>query len=106
MGYGLNFRIMKEREEKEELLKNFMQEFFDFEGLKNIGFFTKEMEEDYEAQADRVCKFFGLKTIYEYGLMEATCHISHEEGHQTKGVNDKGKLEVKPFIERITNIYK
>lgn len=54
--------------EKDEILKRFMLEFFDFNGLCKAGIFTKEMRGDYKAQAERVCTFFGYKTVYEYGL--------------------------------------
>lgn len=54
--------------EKDEVLKRFMKEFFHFPTLCKAGFFTKEMKGDYKAQAERVCKFFGYETVYEYGL--------------------------------------
>lgn len=54
--------------EKEEILKRFMKEFFHFPSLCKVGFFKKEMKHDYKAQAERVCKFFGFKSVYEYGL--------------------------------------
>jgi len=54
--------------EKDAVLKRFMKEFFHFPTLCKAGFFTKEMKGDYKAQAERVCKFFGYKTVYEYGL--------------------------------------
>ena len=64
-------------EEKKETLKNFMLEFFDFDCLKKAGFYDKSIKRnDYEAQADRVCKYFGLKTVYEYGAREVHGHIS------------------------------
>ena len=80
--------------DKKTTLKNFMEEFFDFDGMVKCGFFKKEWKEDYQAQADRVCRFFGYKTVYEYGAREIRCHISE--------VNPS---EDKPFITIIPNIY-
>lgn len=54
--------------EKADVLKRFMKELFPFRELCKVGFFTKEMKDDYQAQAERVCKRFGFKTVYEYGL--------------------------------------
>lgn len=54
--------------EKDEVLKSFMLEFFDFKALCKVGFFTKEMKNDYKAQAELICKRFGFKTVFEYGL--------------------------------------
>jgi len=81
---------------KDQVLTNFMEEFFPFDALQKAGFFTKEMKGDYKAQADRVCKFFGFKTVYEYGAMEAKCHLSF--------AGERPKDE--PFITEIENIYK
>lgn len=54
-------------EMKDDTLKNFMLEFFDFDGLKKAGFYAKHIKRnDYQAQADRICNFFGYKTVYEY----------------------------------------
>lgn len=77
-----------------ELLEKFMKEFFDFDDLQKSGFFTKEMKNDYQAQAKRVCDYFGYKTVYEYGSKEIRCHIS-----EVKPKEDT------PFITVIPNIY-
>lgn len=69
-------------EEKDEVLERFMKEFFDFNGLCKAGFFTKEMKGDYNAQAERVCKFFGFKTVYEYGL--GAKHTTNDNGFTYK----------------------
>ena len=55
---------------KKKTLENFMKEFFPYNNFKKIGLFTKEMKGDYEAQAKRVCLFFGYETVYEYGAKE------------------------------------
>ena len=75
-----------------DLLPNFMQEFFPFGPLLKAGFFTKEMKGDYEAQAARVCQFFGYKTVYEHGAEEVSCHLSK--------VKPEG-----PFVTVIPSIY-
>ena len=74
----------------DETLKNFMEEFFDFDCLLKSGFYKPEMRGDYQAQAKRVCEFFGFKTVYEYGAIEVTCHITD------------GK---EPFVTKVKNIY-
>ena len=79
---------------KENILKRFMQEFFPFNEFLKVGFFKKEMKGDYQAQADRVCKFFGYKSVFEYGAEKIRCHIS------------KAKYEKEDkFVEEIGNIY-
>ncbi len=79
-------------DEKDEVLERFMKEFFDFNTLKKAGFYGEEIKKsDYKAQAERVCQFFGYKTVYEYGANEVVCHIS--DGCQT------------PFITVIPSIY-
>lgn len=72
-----------------------MEEFFHFPSLLKCGFFTKEMRNDYDAQADRVCHFFGFETVYEYGKDEFRAHLSFT-GERPKG---------EPFITVIPSIY-
>ena len=72
--------------EKERLLKNFLEEHFDFAELKKVGFYDKTIKrKDYQKQADRICKFFGYKTVYEYGSKTIYAHISYAEGHRPEG---------------------
>ena len=59
------------------VLKQYMIELFPFSELRKVGFFTKEMRGDYYAQAERICHFFGLNSVYEYGAIEVRCHISY-----------------------------
>ena len=70
-----------------------MQEFFPFNEFKKAGIFTKEMKNDYKAQSEIIRKFFGYKTIYEYGAKEIRYHVSY--------VNPKDK----PFITVVPSIY-
>ena len=78
-----------------ELLKRFVKEFFHFPSLLKSGFFTKEMKNDYYAQAERICHFFGYKSIFEHGAEEIRCHITYVEGKRPK---DEGFTTVIPSI--------
>lgn len=97
---------MKALNESDQLLKNFLEEFFDFYTLKKSGFFPKDMKKsDIHGQSERICKFLGLKTIYEYGAEKIRCHISYAEGYRPLHVNKQGKLKEEPFITEIGGIY-
>ena len=78
------------------VLERFMKEFFPFDEFKEVGFFTEEMRDNYKAQADRVCEFFGYKTVYEYGKDEIRCHVSYPK--EERPPDD-------PFITVIPSIY-
>ena len=84
------------------VLQRFMKEFFPFAPLRKVGFFTKEMRGDYEAQAKRVCQHFGYKTVYEYGAKEIRCHLS-ETGK--KGYLQEPGERTEPFVTVIPSIY-
>jgi hypothetical protein len=91
-----NIKYFTEKE-KEDVLKRFMKEFFHFPTLCKVGFFTKEMKGDYKAQAERVCKHFGFKTVFEYGAITTEgVHISYENGKRPEG---------EPFAFKIKSIY-
>jgi len=78
-----------------DTLKNFMEEFFDFQALKKAGFYSKEVgRKDYEAQAARVCEFFGFDSVYQYGTMEFRAHLSMDGGRESE-----------PFVTEVKNIY-
>ena len=83
---------------RDMVLERFMKEFFPYNEFKKIGFFTKEMRGDYEAQAKRVCTFFGYETVYEYGAKEFRGHISYSEEYLKKNPDQ-------PFITVISSIY-
>ena len=61
---------------EQALIEKFMKENFPFNELKKVGFFTKEMKGDYQAQANRVCEYFGYKTVFEYGAKDISAHLS------------------------------
>ncbi|HEY1056361.1 MAG TPA: hypothetical protein VGE24_14540 [Emticicia sp.] len=84
------------KKEKDEVLENFMKEFFPFKEFLKVGFFTKKMKADYKAQAQRVCTFFGLSTVYEYGAKEIRGHITYVDGKRPAD---------EPFITTIPSIY-
>jgi hypothetical protein len=51
----------------DERLKIYIEENIPFKELKDAGFFDKEIKgSDYDKIAERICIFFGLKSIYEY----------------------------------------
>ena len=78
-----------------KLLKSFMEEFFPFEELQKVGFFTKEMKGDYDSQSKRVCEYFGYKTVYEHGAEEVKAHLSYS----------KDRIKDEPFVTVIPSIY-
>lgn len=71
----------------DDVLRRFMQEFFPYTEFKKIGFFTKEMKDDYLSQAKQVCYLFGYKTVYEYGANEMRVHLSFA-GERPKGYEE------------------
>ena len=79
----------------EKVLERFMKEFFPFAEFKKFGFFTKEMKGNYKAQAERVCTYFGYKTVYEYGAEDVRCHVT---------VTGKRPADM-PFVTVIPSIY-
>ncbi len=100
--------------QKHDLLKKFMKEHFSFTPLRKVGFFTKEMKNDYEAQAKKICEFFGLESVYEYGSEDIRCHINYANPDDKIGldssfrplhVNEKGQLKCAPFVEVFPSIY-
>lgn len=92
--------------ESDKLLKNFLNEHFDFYTLRKVGFFPKDMKKiDIHGQVERICKFFGYKTIYEYGAKVIHAHISYVDGHRPSWVNEQGEYEQAPFVEKFGGIY-
>lgn len=87
----------------QNLLESFMKEHFPFKEMKQIGFFTKEMKGDYEAQAKRVCDYFGYDTVYEYGSKEISCHLTLST--RNPYVDQNGELKQEPFVSVIPSIY-
>lgn len=57
-----------------------MRDNFDFASMKKAGIFPKEMKfNNYEGQAEIICKMFSLDTIYDYSNIGRGqfCHISY-----------------------------
>ena len=80
---------------KDETLKNFMLEMFDFDGLRKIGVYGKDIKrKDYQAQADRICKYFGFKTAFEYGKDSVKAHLTYAN-----------RPTDTPFVEKFGGIY-
>lgn len=90
---------------KDQLLKEFMQDQFDFSSMVELGIFKKEMRNDYEAQAATICKMFGFETVYEYGAMEVRCHISYENNERPLFIDNNGNLKPEPFVTVKESIY-
>ncbi|CEJ71275.1 hypothetical protein BN1195_03620 [Chryseobacterium oranimense G311] len=44
----------------------YLQEYFDYEGLKTIGFFKNIKREDFDGQISRICEWFGIVNIFQY----------------------------------------
>ena len=87
--------LLKYGGKDEKLLKSFIKEFFPFSILVKAGFFTKEMKNDYYAQAKRVCNRLGYKSVFEYGAKEISCHLSYGGNKRPK---DEGFITVIPSI--------
>lgn len=92
--------------ESDRILKNFLEEFFDFKTLKKAGFFPKDMKKsDIHGQAKRICSFFGYETVFEYGAEKIRAHISYANGERPLHVDTEGQLKEEPFITEIGGIY-
>ena len=87
---------MIEKAPMSEVLERFMKEFFPFDHFLEMGFFTEEMRDDYQAQADKVCHFLGYETVFEYGAKPIRCHISYDPEHMPEDAK---------FITEIPGIY-
>lgn len=99
--------------EKADVLKRFMQEFFPYAEFRKAGVFTKEMRNDYEAQAKHICNHLSLKSIYEYGSEEIRCHITYADPKCPAGMatyrplidDGNGNLIPEPFVTVIPSIW-
>jgi hypothetical protein len=92
--------------DSDKLLKNFLEEHFDFDELKKAGVYPKEIKrKDIHAQAARICQLFGYITVYEYGAKKIRAHISYLDGHRPMHVNESGELKSAPFVETFGGIY-
>lgn len=97
---------MAKLSEDDQLLKDFLNDHIDFYTLRKVGFFPKEMKKtDIHGQAERICKFFKYKTVYEYGAKVIHAHISYADGHRPSWVNEQGEYEQAPFVEKFGGIY-
>lgn len=92
------------KDEKEQLLEDFMKEFFPYSEFKKAGIFSKEMRNDYQAQSKRICDMLGLKTIYEYNSKEIRCHLTYA-GERPMHINSDGELKSDPFVTVVKSIY-
>lgn len=89
----------------DKLLKSFLEEHFDFYALREIGFFKGIKKSDIHAQAERICRFFGYNTLYEYGAKETRAHLTYAEGKRPLHVNESGELKEEPFVTVFGGVY-
>lgn len=97
---------MKKLSEDDRILKEFLDENFDFYTLRKVGFFQKEMKKtDVHGQSERICKFFGYESVFEYGAKVIHAHISYVDSHRPSWVNEQGEYEQTPFVEKFGGTY-
>lgn len=93
--------------DKDRILREFMLENFYFDDLKKVGFYGKDIKrKDYQKQADRICKAFGYKSVFEYGTKEVRAHITFADPDCPLGigtyrplhVDKEGELKPEPFV--------
>jgi hypothetical protein len=93
--------------DKDRILKEFMLENFSYDWLREIKFFDKTTKrKDYKKQAELLCKFFGYKTIFEYGTREIRAHLTFADPDCPLGigtyrplhVDKEGELKPEPFV--------
>jgi len=89
---------------EDKVLQRFMKEHFPFRELKDAGFFTQEMKGDYQAQSERIRKYFGYKTVYEYGAEEVSCHLSYAKNADRLWLTKDG-VHSEPFTTIEPSIY-
>jgi hypothetical protein len=87
---------MLDNTNQDQLLKSFIEEFFDYDALQKVGFWNGISKDNYQAQAERICQYFGLKTIYEYGAEPIKAHLTYPKGQRPKG---------EPFVTELKSIY-
>lgn len=98
---------MSKLSDKDRVLKEFMEEHFDFRALKKVGFYGPEIRKrDFRAQAQRVRQYFGLKTVFEYNTTEIRGHLTFADPGCPAGiatarplhVDGSGGLKQEPFV--------
>ena len=71
------------------VLKRFLEDNFDFDELKKVGLFDKNIgKNDYQKQAGRICQYFGLETVYQYGWRTIRAHISYADNEKHEFVEE------------------
>lgn len=81
-------------------LKEFIEDHFDFQTLKKVGFFEKGIRKtDYEKIAARVCLFFGYKSIYEYGKIRFSGILSMGNEEDICGMEPGWAMIVRPNVD-------
>lgn len=87
---------------REQLAKDFIDEFFDIETLVDIGFLVPEIKDDYPAIEKCLNAWLGIESIFEYRKDAIRVHISTVDPNCPIGMeSEKGK----PFITELPSIY-
>ena len=98
---------MSKLSDKDRVLKEFMEEHFDFRALKKAGFYGRNIRKcDFYSQAQRVCQYFGYKTVFEYNTREIRGHLTFADPDCPAGiatarplhVDESGDLKQEPFV--------
>ena|SRR5690606_22022850 len=94
--------MSKKLSEDDRILKEFLDEHIPFYELRKAGFFPKEMKKtDIHGQAERICKWFGYKTVFEYGAKTIYSHLTYTDRHRPLYVDEEGELKSAPFVEKL-----
>lgn len=81
-------------------LRQFIEDHFDFQTLKKVGFFEKGIRKtDYEKIAERVCRFFGYKSIYEYGKIRCSGILNMGNEDDICGMEPGYAIIVRPNVD-------
>lgn len=92
---------MKKLSEQDRVLKEFLDNNFDFYELRKAGLFPKDWKKtDIHKQAQKICELFNYKTVFEYNAHPIYAHISYADGHRPMHVDEQGKLKAAPFVEK------
>lgn len=78
----------------------FIDEHFSDEEFWDIGFFSKDIKvTDYEKIAERVCTFFGYKSIYEYNVIKYPSLLSMGNENDVCGMESGYSVAISPNVD-------
>lgn len=67
----------------DQKLKDYMRDNFDFSSMKKAGIFKGLKFNDYEGQAQVICRIFSLESVYEYSNIGRGCYCHISYAHPT-----------------------